>query len=97
MSSKDDAFYNTCRKNGITLELCQASVSKLSEAVGVDYDSASSTCFALFPGVGLTKEELEAFCPAADEVTFYYPETLGFPVDAQSNVDSFECFKCTRG
>lgn len=95
--SSADAYYNTCRKDDISLEFCQASVAKLSEAVGIDYDSTTSSCYALFPGVGLTKEDLEAFCPNADEITFFYPETSGFPVDAQSNVESYQCYKCTRG
>jgi hypothetical protein len=95
--SSTDAFYNYCKKDGLKLEDCQASVSKLSEAVGLDYDSETRTCFALFVGVGLTEDDLKAFCPKADEVAFYYPETSGFPVDAQSNVESFACFQCSRG
>lgn len=95
--SSTDAYYNFCRKDDVTLEDCQTSISKLAEAVGIDYDNDTSTCFALFPGVGLTKADLEVFCPKADDVAFYYPETSGFPVDGQSNVELFECFKCTRG
>lgn len=95
-TSSSNTFYNYCRKNGVSLENCQASVSKLQLAVGIDYDSTSNICYALFPGAGLTKADLETACPDADEVTFFYPQVSGFPVDGNSGVDAHECFRCSR-